>query len=139
MKIYDDPAASGGRYIGTTDDIGNSDSPPAPAGTASYSFTVAGGTYKISGRIDIPNNNNSFWVQIQGAAIPAETGLDSSGWVKWNDPPDAPNWFWNDVFSDDDDQDATVLFMMPAGTYTLDIAYRETGAILDAIVISRVD
>jgi hypothetical protein len=59
--------------------------------------------------------------------------------VRWNDPPDAANWFWNDVFSDDDDQDATVLFTMPAGTYTLEIAYRETGAMLDAILISRID
>ena len=140
MKIYDDPAASGGRYIGTTDDIGNSsNSPPTPAGTASYTFTVAGGTYKISGRINIPSGNNSFWVQIPGATTPAETELDSSGWVRWNDPPDAANWFWNDVFSDDDDQDATVLFTMPAGTYTLEIAYRETGAMLDAIVILRID
>ncbi len=139
MKIFDDPAASGGRYIGTTDDIGDSDSPPAPAGTASYTFTVAGGTYKISGRINIPSGNNSFWVQIRGATTPAETELDSSGWVRWNDPPDAANWFWNDVFSDDDDQDATVLFTMPAGTHTLEIVYRETGAMLDAIVISRID
>jgi hypothetical protein len=140
MKIYDDPAASGGRYIGTTDDISNSsNSPPAPAGTASYTFTAGGGTYKISGRINIPSGNNSFWVRIQGATIPAETEIDSSGWVRWNDPPDAPNWFWNDVFSDDDNEDATVLFTMPAGTYTLEIAYRETGAMLDAIVISRID
>jgi hypothetical protein len=140
MKIYDDPAASGGKYIGTTDDIGNSsNSPPTPAGTASYTFTVAGGTYKISGRINIPSGNNSFWVQIQGATTPAETELHSSGWVRWNDPPDTANWFWNDVFSDDDDQDATVLFTMPAGTYTLEIAYRETGAMLDAIVISKID
>ena len=140
MMIYDDSVASGGKYIGTTDDIGNSsDSPPVPDGTASYTFTVAGGTYKISGRINIPSGNNSFWVQIQGATTPAETELDSSGWVRWNDPPDTPNWFWNDVFSDDDDQDATVLFTMPAGTYTLEIGYRETGAMLDAIVISRID
>jgi hypothetical protein len=140
MLIYDDPLASGGRYIGTTDDISNSsDSPPTPAGTASYTFTVAGGTYKISGRINIPSGNNSFWVQIQGATTPAETELHSSGWVRWNDPPGLAGWFWNDVFSDDDNQDATVLFTMPAGTHTLEIAYRETGAMLDVIVISKID
>jgi len=141
MKIYDDPAASAGKYIGTTDDVGDSsDNPPAPAGTASYTFTVAGGTYKISGRINI-SGGNSFWVQIQGAAIPTETELHSSGWVRWNDPPSSNNWFWNDVFSDDNvgDDDPTVLFTMPAGTYTLEIAYRENGALLDVIVISKVD
>ena len=32
--------------------------------------------------------------------------------VRWNDPPDVASWFWDDVFSDDDDQDAIVLFTM---------------------------
>jgi len=139
MKIYDDPAASGGKYIGTDDGIGDESSSPPADGIATYTFTVAGGTYKISGRINIPGGSNSFWVRIQGATIPAETELHSSGWVRWNDMPDAVNWFWNDVFSDDDDQDATVLFTMPAGTYTLEIARGEDGAMLDVIVISKVD
>ncbi|MHC4174668.1 MAG: hypothetical protein ACYTBX_16815, partial [Planctomycetota bacterium] len=139
MKIYDDPAASGGKYIGTDDGIGNQSDNPPPDGIATYNLTVAGGTYKISGRINIPGGSNSFWIQIQGAAIPAETELHSSGWVRWNDAEDLGNWFWADVFSDDDDQDATVLFTMPAGTYTLEIARREDGAMLDVIVISKVD
>jgi len=139
LQIYDDPAASGGKYIGTDDGIGNESSNPPPDGIATYTFTVAGGTYKISGRINIPGGSNSFWVRIQGSTIPAETELHSSGWVRWNDPPDSDNWFWNDVFSDDDDQDATVLFTMPAGTYTLEIARREDGAMLDVIVISKID
>ena len=117
----------------------SSGEPPAPAGTATYTLAVAGGTYKITGRINIPSGNNSFWVRIPGATTPADTELDASGWVRWNDPPPTPNWFWNDVFSNDDNQDATVLFTMPAGTYTLEIGYRETGAMLDAIVISSID
>ncbi len=138
MLIYDDPLASGGKYIGTSDDVDNSSDSPPPDGIATYNFAVQGGTYKVSGRINILNGN-SFWVRIQGAAIPVETELHSSGWVRWNDPPDAANWFWNDVFSDDDDENATVLFTMPAGTYTLEIAYREDGALLDIIVISKID
>jgi len=59
--------------------------------------------------------------------------------VRWGDPDDSDNWYWADVFSGDDDQDATVLFTMDPGTYTLEIAYREDGALLDAIVISKVD
>ena len=139
MKVYDSPAASAGRYIGTDESDGDSTGNPPATGIATYTFTVAGGTYKVSGRINIPNANNSFWVRIQGATTPAETELHSSGWVRWNDPPAVTNWFWNDVFSDDDDQDATVLFTMPAGTYTLEIARREAGAMLDALVISKVD
>ncbi len=140
MEIYDDHRASGGKYISTDESVGNSsDNPPAPAGTASYIFAVEGGTYKVSCRINIPGGSNSFWVRIQGATIPAETELDPSGWVEWNGMPDEGSWYWHDVFSDDDDEDATVLFTLPAGTYTLEIGYREDGAMLDAIVIYKVD
>jgi len=140
MEIYDDQRASGAKYISTDESVGNSSgNPPAPAGTASYIFAVEGGTYKISGRINVPGGSNSFWIRIQGAAIPIETELDPSGWVEWNGMPDAGNWYWHDVFSDDDDEDATVLFTMPAGTYTLEIGYREDGAMLDAIVIAKID
>jgi hypothetical protein len=140
MEIYDDLRASGAKYISTDESVGNSSgNPPAPAGTASYIFAVEGGTYKISGRINVPGGSNSFWVRIQGATIPIETELDPSGWVEWNGLPDAGNWYWHDVFSDDDNENATVLFTMPAGTYTLEIGYREDGTMLDAIVISKID
>ncbi|MHC4594983.1 MAG: hypothetical protein ACYS19_08570, partial [Planctomycetota bacterium] len=70
---------------------------------------------------------------------PAETEIHSSGWVQWNGIPDLRRWSWNDVFSDDDDENATVLFTLPAGQHTLEIGYREDGAMLDAIVISKID
>ena len=107
--------------------------------TGTYNFTVAGGTYKLSARLKIPGGSNSFWIRIQGATTPAETELHSSGWVRWNDMPDTGNRLWADIFSDDDDEDATVLFTMDPGAYTLEIARREDGAQLDAIVISKVD
>jgi hypothetical protein len=136
MMIYDDPAASGGKYIGTTDDVGNSSSnPPAPDGTASFTFTVAGGTYKVSCRIIIPSGD-SFWVRIPGATT--QTTNHSSGWVRWSDPPNSNNWYWHDVFSAEDNGE-TVLFTMDPGTYTLEIGYREDAALMDAIVISKID
>ncbi len=136
METYDDPAASGGKYIGTTDDVGNSsDTPPAPDGTASYTFTVAGGIYKVSCRIIIPGGD-SFWVRIPGAAT--QTTNHSSGWVRWSDPPNSNNWYWHDVFSAEDNGE-TVLFTMDPGTYTLEIGYREDAALMDAIVISKID
>ena len=136
MMIYDDPAASGGKCIGTTDDVGNSsDTPPAPDGTASFTFTVAGGTYKVSCRIIIPSGD-SFWVRIPGATT--QTTNHSSGWVRWSDPPSSNNWYWHDVFSAEDNGD-TVLFTMDPGTYTLEIGYREDAALMDAIVISKID
>jgi hypothetical protein len=139
MEVRDDPVASAGKYITTDESVGNSSSNPPADGIATYDFTVTGGTYKISGRVKVPAGSNSFWVRIQGATIPAETVIHSSGWVQWNGMPDPGRWFWNDVFSDDAVGNATVLFAMDPGTYTLEIARREDGTQLDAIVISRID
>jgi hypothetical protein len=137
FQVYTELAgASGGKYIGTTDDVGNSSSnPPFPDGTASYTFTVAGGTYKISCRIIIPAGD-SFWFRIPGATT--QTTNHSSGWVRWSDPPDSEAWYWEDVFSAEDDGE-TVLFTMEAGTYTLEVGYREDAAWMDTILISKID
>ena len=140
MKTYDDPLASGGKCIGTDIGLGNASTAPPADGVAKYSFTVKGGVYKLTGRVIIPDGD-SFWVRIQGATIPATTELDPSGWVRWSDPPTGSQWHWNDVFSGDNvgNDDATVLFTLPAGTYTLEVARREDGALLDVIVVSKVN
>ena len=137
MEIYTDVAnASGGECIGTTDDVGNSSNdPPYPNGTATYNFTVAGGVYKISCRIIIPNGD-SFWFRIQGATT--QTVNHSSGWIRWSDPPNSNVWYWDDVFSAEDDGE-TVLFTMEPGTYTLEVGYREDAALMDTILISKVE
>jgi len=138
MMIFDDPAASGGKYIGTDPSLSNSsNNPPAPAGTASYTFTVAGGVYKLQFRVNILSGDDSLWVRIPGATT--QTANHSSGWVMFNGIEPGNFWHWDDVFSDDDPGNPTVQFTMPAGTYTLEIAYREAGAMLDAIVISKID
>jgi hypothetical protein len=137
MEVYTNLAnASGGKHIGTTDDVGNSsDNPPSPDGTATYNFTVAGGTYKLSCRIIIPNGD-SFWFRIQGATT--QTVNHSSGWIRWSDPPDSDVWYWHDVFSAEDDGE-TVLFTLDPGTYTLEVGYREDTALMDTILISKVE
>ncbi|MCH8216476.1 MAG: hypothetical protein IH892_06855 [Planctomycetes bacterium] len=138
LEIMDESTASGGKYIGTLNGVGNSNNAPPPDGIATYTLTVAGGTYKLTGRIDT-EGGNSFWVRILGAQTPPDTELHASGWVRWNDPPPLDGWNWIDIFSDDDDQDATVLFTMDPGTYTLEIARREDGARLDAIALVQID
>jgi hypothetical protein len=141
MEIYTDMAdASGGKYIGTTDDVGNSSDSPPPDGIATYNFTVQGGTYKISCRIIIPNGD-SFWVRIPGAAnlTPGEDPDNpGTGWVRWSDPPDSDDWYWHDVFSGDHDQEVAN-WTLPAGSYTLEIARREDAALIDTILISKVE
>jgi hypothetical protein len=138
MNVYDDPGASGGQYIGTEDDITGDEMDAAPAdGVATYSFTVAGGIYKILGRVIIPDGD-SFWVRIPGA-INLTPGEDpdqpGTGWVRWSDPPDGDDWHWEEVFSGDHDGE-TANWTLPAGTYTLEIARREDGALLDTILIT---
>ncbi len=48
------------------------------------------------------------------------------------------DWYW-DVVHGSDDADTEVEWTMAAGTYTLEIAYREDGAQLDAITITRIN
>ncbi|UCC96903.1 MAG: discoidin domain-containing protein, partial [Phycisphaerales bacterium] len=140
LTVRDGPLASGGQYIGTDDGIGDSSDSPPPDGIATYNFTVQGGIYKVSCRIIIPSGD-SLWVRIPGAAdlTPGEDPDNpGTGWVRWSDPPDSTGWYWYDVFSGDHGDEASN-WTLPAGSYTLEIARREAGALLDVIVISKVD
>ncbi|MHC4510505.1 MAG: discoidin domain-containing protein [Planctomycetota bacterium] len=147
LTVRDDPLASGGKYIGTDQGIGNSSDSPPPDGVATYTFTVQGGIYRVSCRIIIPSGD-SFWVRIPGATNltpgedPDNPGEDpdnpGTGWVRWSDPPNSTGWYWYDVFSGDHDAE-TANWTLPAGTYTLEIARREDGALMDVIVISKID
>jgi hypothetical protein len=63
------------------------------------------------------------------------TAINASGWLWWYDIAVGANWHW-DVVRSHDDADKTVQFTLPAGTYNLEIAYREDGLLLDAFVIT---
>jgi hypothetical protein len=58
-------------------------------------------------------------------------------WVR-NDIAGGSDWHW-DVVHSSEDGNKEVEWTMSAGTYTLNIAYREEGALLDAIVITKID
>ncbi|MHC4171436.1 MAG: discoidin domain-containing protein [Planctomycetota bacterium] len=131
MEVFTGDAASGGQFIGTRNGIGGSDDNPPADGIASYSFTVAGGTYKIQLRVN-GNDGNSLWVRIPGATTNIK--IHESGWVL-NGTPGENYWNWDDVTSRDGDGD-TVHFTLGPGTHTLDITYREDGCLLDSIVIT---
>jgi hypothetical protein len=128
------PGASGGQYIEV--ETGNTSlSAPPTEGIATYKFTVKGGTYKIRGRVMTSGDADSFWLRIQGATT--QTKNHTSGWIMWNGLQDG-DWHWEDVYSSDD-ANATVLFTMKPGTYTLEVAYREETSLLDALVIVKVN
>ncbi len=132
MGVSDDPTASGGKYI-SAPSLGVTAS--HTEGFATYSFTVKGGAYKIWGRaVDQPAGRNSFWVRIKGATL--NTTPDAEGWCAWNFPT-TPVWRWDDISNGTNSlTDPAVLFTLKPGTYTLEIAYREDGARLDALVIT---
>jgi hypothetical protein len=133
MKVYNDPSASAGRYIGTDDGIGDENDNPPADGIATYSFAVDGGVYKIVFRAK-PDLGNSFWIRIPGATD-YDPGTHGSGWIRFNDIEAGAEWHWDDVHSSDH-SDAVVKITLPAGQHTLEVARREDGALLDAILIT---
>ena len=137
MMAYEDPDASGGYYISVQPGYNSTGEPPAPYGVATYSITVTQGTYKVSGRVIAPSaDDDSFWVHISGATT--NTLNHNSGWVRWNQIQPGTDWHWDDVRSNDDDNQM-VEFSLEEGTHTMRIAYREDGAMLDAILITKID
>ncbi len=136
-RLYDDPAASGRKYIGSENEDGNhSSNPPGADWIASHNFTAAGGVYKVMLRVK--TDSDSFWVRITGATnlTPGEDpGNAGTGWVRFNGMPTGRVWHWVDVFSSDHN-DTVANWTLPAGPHTLEIAKREDGVWLDAILIT---
>ncbi|MHC4593378.1 MAG: hypothetical protein ACYS9C_01125 [Planctomycetota bacterium] len=136
-RIYDDAASSGGKHIGSEDGDGDdNDTAPGAEWLAAYNFTAAGGTYKVS-LLAQERGSDSFWVRIVGARDQTHEDPDQpgTGWVRFNgiDAPDT--WTWDDVHSNDHDN-TVVNWTLPPGPLTLEIAKREDGVLLDAILIT---
>ena len=136
-RTYRDPASSGAAHIGSEDGDGNdNNTAPASEWIAGYNFTATGGDYKILLRGQ-EAGADSFWVRITTATSQTHENPDQpgSGWVKFNGL-DAPNgWAWDEVHSDDHER-AIVNWTLAAGEHTLEIAKREDGVLLDAILIT---
>jgi len=136
-RISHDPTSSGGTYIGSEDGDGNdNNTAPGAEWIAGYNFTATGGDYKILLRGQ-EAGADSFWVRITTATSQTHEDPDQpgSGWVRFNglDAPDG--WAWDEVHSDDHDR-AIVNWTLAAGEHTLEIAKREDGLLLDAILIT---
>jgi hypothetical protein len=132
-RNYDDPASSSGQHIGSEDGDGDDNAdPPGAEWVSTYSFTVSGGVYKLVARI-ITNPGNSFWVRIPGATSSQITRPD--GWVNTNPMDTGDTWHWDEIHNDQQD-DNVVYFTLEAGQNTLEIAKREDGTMLDAILIT---
>jgi len=138
-RTYDDPAASGGKNIGSNNGDGDdNDTAPGPEWVAAYNFTAAAGVYKMVARIIAPTvDDDSFWVRIVGATSQTHEDPDQpgTGWVRFNDIEPGGQWVWDEVHSSDHSSDV-VNWTLAAGDYTLEIAKREAGTLIDAILIT---
>ncbi len=133
MQTYSDKAdATGGAYIGTDDAGATGDQSD---GIASFTFTVQGGTYKILARVITMDAGDSFWIRLPGATLNTTPPADNNGWVRWNGIPVGNAWHWDDIHNDQEGS-IPVEFTLSQGTHTLEIGWREDGALLDAIVIT---
>ncbi len=140
MQKYDDAGASGGAYIGSEPDAGDSNNNPLyPDGTAAITFNVAGGVYQVQFRVSITNSDDSFWVSFPSATdLTPGTNSSNPGWVRMNSIPAGAAWHWVSVFSNDHGNQV-VNVTLPAGTNTIRIGNRESGADVDAIVFVKID
>ncbi|UCC99030.1 MAG: hypothetical protein JSW66_03920, partial [Phycisphaerales bacterium] len=137
-RSYDDPNASGGKAIGSeTGDGHDYDYAPGAEWTATYSFTAPAGEYKILLRGQ-ETGNDSFWVRIPSATLQTHEDPDQpgTGWVRFNGFDAPSGWAWDEVHSDDHSQ-AVVTWVLLAGEHTLEIAKREEGVLLDAVLITN--
>jgi len=133
LKVYSDRSdASAGSYIGT-DDLGNQGD--QSDGIASFTFTVQGGTYKIDALVIAADAGDSFWIRLPGSTMNTTPPAANNGWVRYNGIPHGASWHWDDIHNDEDGS-IPVHFTLTAGSHTLEVGYREDGALLDAIVIS---
>ena len=78
---------------------------------------------------------DSFWVRIPGATMNTAPPAANDGFVQFNYIDNSETWIWDEVHNYEDGS-IVVQFTLDAGTHTLEVAYREDGALLDAIVIT---
>jgi hypothetical protein len=138
-RTYSDVASSGGKHIGSNvGDGSDTGAAPGPDWVLRYDFTAEAGTYKIVARVIAPTiDEDSFWVRILDAESQTHEhpGQFDSGWVRFNDIAPGNQGIWDEVHSSDHSAEV-VNWTLAAGNYTLEIAKREDGASIDAILIT---
>jgi len=132
--------ASGGKYIQVLEGTASSSNDPPTTGIATYEVTLAEGKYVIWCRVAIPvANQDAWWIRIQGAT--SDRALHTSGWDQWNALPAGTGWHWDDVHSSSPATTAFITWTMPAGKYTIEVAYRDSDAAnppkLDALLLVK--
>ncbi len=116
--------ASNNDFQTITPGLNSFDVPPTTgADILRFSITItAAGTYRILGRVKSSSGaDDSFWFRV-----------DEGTWFKWNDWNTQGSWEWIE-FSNNDNGNTPVRYILSPGSHTIDIAYREEGAGLDKL------
>ena len=115
-----DPLASAGSAV-VYRKAPRMDEPPAdlPQNLVRFTFdTLSAGAYRLYARVKAPDGNaDSFWMRI-----------NDGEWIKWTAGLRTPVFAWKPV--------AGGVYTLPAGTNTIDFAYREPGTELDALYLT---
>ena len=108
-----------------------------------YSFTVSGGDYLIGLRVYGYDNSDGVWIRIQGASaistIDGDEAVLTDGWVDSNNFAEGAFWHWVNAVAGANDGDPDLVYTLEAGTYTLEIANRDDGTMIDAIRIISIE
>ncbi|MCC9643598.1 hypothetical protein LOC71_15035 [Rhodopirellula sp. JC740] len=112
------PDASGGRYVTAAPKLNSPDA--APQDTQDHlqtSFTLdEESTQYLYARVNCPTaDDDSFWIRFDNASFTAANGLTTRGWQ------------WVKLGKQ----------TLSSGAHTLTIAYREDGALLDKLMLSK--
>jgi hypothetical protein len=141
MDDPNEPDAYGGGYIEPLPGTGRAGAPD-PNATATYDFTVAGGTYMMYMRAkDAGGAYDSIYFIIDDGNNIGDVDVHSSGelenetWIRQNSMPSNDDyWIWMQAYSDSDSD--RLLFTLTPGTHTLKISRREEWTKIDAIIIT---
>lgn len=111
--------ASNGKFITVKPGTNSTGEAPAgDSGLATYVFTVdESGPYNLYARVFCPTpNDDSFWIKMDNGSFKMWNGISAANWqwVKFN-----------------------VTYNLSSGTHTLTIAYREDGAKLDKLWLTK--
>jgi uncharacterized repeat protein (TIGR02543 family) len=127
FTVSNDANASNSSYVNFTGTDNSAGGPTNANGWIRFTTSSLNeGTYYIFARTlinAVGNNNNSYWVRLNGGT-----------WIKFNDIPSNANWVWNVVWNSDVSQ-APLAFNLIAGVNTIDFGMRETATKTDKILI----
>lgn len=118
-NVETDTTAANNKYLTIQPGNNSSGSAPGATGQLAYTFNVReSGTYYLWLRVMCPDiNGDSFWLK-----------MDNGSFSYWNEIIKSTAWAW---------AKAPSTYALTAGNHTLSIGYREDGAKLDKMWISK--